>query len=110
MNSLSNFCKSRLWLWCLTLPAIVAPLLLLGSMARATEIPSSAAPTILNLSIVKQSPVSGQVRQIEIIPMAEHPMLEFTEEESSTAIALFGCDCPAHLNTLREMRGLPLLQ
>ncbi len=40
----------------------------------------------------------------------EHPMLEFTLEESDTAIALFGCDCPHHLNQLRQLRGLPLLQ
>ncbi len=39
----------------------------------------------------------------------EHPFLEFTLEESKAAIALFGCDCPAHLNQLRQMRGLPLL-
>lgn len=34
-------------------------------------------------------------------------MLEFSEEESNTAVALFGCDCPLCLNALRQMRGLP---
>lgn len=33
--------------------------------------------------------------------------LEFTEEESDTAIAMFGCDCPACINGVRAMRGLP---
>lgn len=32
--------------------------------------------------------------------------LNFTDEESDAAIALFGCDCPACLNTLRQMRGM----
>lgn len=34
-------------------------------------------------------------------------VLEFTEEESDAAIALFGCDCPQCLNSLRQLRGLP---
>jgi hypothetical protein len=38
---------------------------------------------------------------------AELPMLEFTEEESDTAVALYGCDCVACLNAVRQMRGLP---
>jgi len=36
-------------------------------------------------------------------------VLEFSEEESNAAIALFGCDCPLCLNALRQMRGLPPL-
>ncbi|MBD2211562.1 hypothetical protein H6G64_15800 [Calothrix sp. FACHB-156] len=34
------------------------------------------------------------------------PMLEFNDEESDTAITLFGCDCPACINSLRQMRGV----
>lgn len=37
------------------------------------------------------------------------PMLDFTEEESDAAVALFGCDCPRCLNSLRQLRGLPPL-
>ncbi|AFY33860.1 hypothetical protein [Calothrix sp. PCC 7507] len=33
------------------------------------------------------------------------PMLEFNDEESDMAINLFGCDCPACINSLRAMRG-----
>jgi hypothetical protein len=33
--------------------------------------------------------------------------LEFTEEESDAAIAKYGCDCPACINGIRAMRGLP---
>ncbi|GAB1542007.1 hypothetical protein NUACC21_46800 [Scytonema sp. NUACC21] len=31
--------------------------------------------------------------------------LEFTDEESDAAIQLFGCDCPACINSLRQLRG-----
>ena len=31
--------------------------------------------------------------------------LAFTEEESDRAIQLFGCDCPACINSLRQLRG-----
>jgi hypothetical protein len=36
-------------------------------------------------------------------------MLDFTEEESDTAVALYGCDCPVCINSLRQLRGLPPL-
>lgn len=52
--------------------------------------------------------VSGTESWVEV-EVTEHPFLEFTLEESNAAIALFGCDCPAHLNQLRRLRGLPLL-
>ncbi|TBR60615.1 hypothetical protein B4U84_07090 [Westiellopsis prolifica IICB1] len=31
--------------------------------------------------------------------------MRFTEEESDTAINLFGCDCTSCINALRQMRG-----
>lgn len=37
----------------------------------------------------------------------ELPELEFTDEESDASVTLFGCDCPACLNALRQIRGLP---
>jgi hypothetical protein len=36
-------------------------------------------------------------------------MLDFTEEESDAAVALYGCDCPLCINFLRLLRGLPPL-
>ncbi|BAB73446.1 hypothetical protein ACN23B_08720 [Anabaena sp. FACHB-709] len=33
------------------------------------------------------------------------PMLEFNDAESDIAITLFGCDCPACINSFRQMRG-----
>lgn len=32
---------------------------------------------------------------------------KFSEEESNAAIALFGCDCPLCLNSLRTLRTMP---
>ena len=37
----------------------------------------------------------------------ELPELQFTDEESDAAVTLFGCDCPACLNAMRQIRGLP---
>jgi hypothetical protein len=36
-------------------------------------------------------------------------MLDFSEEESDAAVAMFGCDCPVCINSLRQLRGVPLL-
>ena len=36
-------------------------------------------------------------------------MLDFSEEESDAAAVLFGCDCQACINRLRELRGVPPL-
>ncbi len=36
-------------------------------------------------------------------------MLDFTEEESNAAAALYGCDCQLCINSLRQLRGLPPL-
>jgi hypothetical protein len=35
--------------------------------------------------------------------------LEFSEEESDAAVALYGCDCPRCINSLRQLRGQPPL-
>jgi hypothetical protein len=39
----------------------------------------------------------------------EVAMLDFSEEESDAAVAMFGCDCPVCINSLRQLRGVPLL-
>lgn len=32
--------------------------------------------------------------------------LKFSDEESDRAIALFGCDCPACINAMRQLNGM----
>ncbi|RUR80253.1 hypothetical protein ACF3DV_00810 [Chlorogloeopsis fritschii PCC 9212] len=44
---------------------------------------------------VQQNNDSGDIKE-----------LNFSEEESDAAIAMFGCDCPVCLNAIRQMRGL----
>lgn len=44
-------------------------------------------------------------REIEF-SQDETPMLEFNVAESDIAVALFDCDCPACINSLRKMRGV----
>ncbi len=46
-----------------------------------------------------QVPIQEDYTEGEIMEM------NFTIEESDSAIALFGCDCPQCLNALRKMRG-----
>ncbi|MBD2021845.1 hypothetical protein H6F43_16820 [Leptolyngbya sp. FACHB-36] len=40
------------------------------------------------------------------LQLEDADVLEFTDEESDAAAALFGCDCPACLNALRQLRSL----
>ncbi|NJP11735.1 MAG: hypothetical protein HC866_21555 [Leptolyngbyaceae cyanobacterium RU_5_1] len=38
---------------------------------------------------------------------AENPdRFDFTDEESNTAVALFGCDCPVCIGSLRKLRSM----
>jgi hypothetical protein len=48
---------------------------------------------------------ANQVERVQVAP-EKVTELNFTDEESDTAIALFGCDCPSCLNSLRQMRGM----
>lgn len=69
---------------------------LLGILpAQASQV-EKVPPAVLDLSISKHQALDLTL---------EHPMLEFSIEESNEAIALFGCDCPAHLGKLRQMKG-----
>ncbi|NJO85742.1 MAG: hypothetical protein HC818_03095 [Synechococcaceae cyanobacterium RM1_1_27] len=87
----------------LALGILLAPaglLLVAGQAFGAENIP------ILEITITSEGVATGGTSQGN----PEHPMLDFSLEESETAMAMFGCDCPHHLNQLRKLRGLPLLQ
>ena len=62
------------------------------------RLPAKTATSSSKLAIRWQSPADE--------PIA---MLDFTEEESDAAVALFGCDCLLCINSLRQLRGLPPL-
>lgn len=59
----------------------------------------AAAPEFVNASVANDSRVYEN-------PDAEYPMLAFSVAESDAAVALFGCDCPACMNSLRQLRNL----
>ncbi|MBD2663485.1 hypothetical protein B6N60_03378 [Richelia sinica FACHB-800] len=56
-------------------------------------------------SVLAQIP-TYQPQQENLPTPGDVPMLEFNVEESDMAIDLFGCDCPACINSLRQMRGV----
>lgn len=39
---------------------------------------------------------------------AGHLILDVSEEESDTAVNMFGCDCVKAINALRQLRGIPV--
>ncbi|MFQ3614907.1 MAG: hypothetical protein SNJ68_14530 [Cyanobacteriota bacterium] len=105
-------------------PALLALMLLSGQAAQASQASAPEPQPQFDLNVVRSrtlpwqrppmvfepaTPSAAEGWADELADEADHPFLEFTLEESNTAIALFGCDCPAHLNQLRQMRGLPLL-
>jgi hypothetical protein len=47
-----------------------------------------------------------QLKPQQNFEAAQGQELDFTEEESDAAIAIFGCDCPVCVNAIRQMRGL----
>jgi hypothetical protein len=93
-----------------------------GNHLSCIQSPHSATPkmvcirvsnTIASASTPGIKPVQAQPEQGKVVeftaPQQQPPELEFTDEESETTIAMFGCDCPGCLNSLRQMRGLPSL-
>ncbi len=103
----------------LSSPVLISSLLSMGVMlnhAQAME-PEPGAKTTDRLCIrnkhkvglvCARASVLAQIpnyqREIEF-SQEDAPMLEFNDEESNVAINLFGCDCPACINSLRQMRG-----
>lgn len=98
----------------LVLLTLASPLVFVAAAyANGALQPSISEQVILDLSLIKQAPQGdpAAVQQAgELNGVVDHPFLEFSVEESETAASLFGCDCPYHINQLRQMRGQPLLQ
>ena len=69
--------------------------------------PQTATPRLV-CTRVRNTPApttKPKVNPVENSQPNEATELEFTEEESDAAIALYGCDCPACINGVRQMRG-----
>jgi hypothetical protein len=73
-----------------------------------TRVNTQTGTSVRELIILPRSPQKVQTEENPPLP-DDIEALEFTEEESDAAAALFGCDCPVCLNALRQLRNLPPL-
>ncbi len=73
-----------------------------------TRVNTQTGTSVRELIILPRSPQTVQTEENPPLP-DDIEALEFTEEESDAAAALFGCDCPVCLNALRQLRNLPPL-
>ena len=73
---------------CIVSPHAVNKLVCIRDSERKQQSPSTPASTVTT---------PQAARNIASV--------EFTEEETDAAIAKFGCDCPACINSLRQLRG-----
>ncbi len=62
------------------------------------------------LVCVKSSQIASNIPKASLIAKAQaeaknpDAFINFTDEESDGAIAIFGCDCPACIRSLRQLR------
>ncbi|MEA5576058.1 hypothetical protein [Anabaena sp. UHCC 0451] len=106
-------------------PVLISSFLTMGVMvnkAQAVELPAeSTAQSTDNLSCIRnkhkvglvcaRASVLAQIPQYQAqaedsLTPNDVLMLEFNIEESNKAVDLFGCDCPACINSLRQMRNV----
>jgi hypothetical protein len=103
----------------LSTPVLISSILSMGVMVNQAQAVEPEVKSTDRLSCIKNKHKVGLVcarasvlaqipnYQPEALPSNEEaPMLEFNDEESDVAITLFGCDCPACINSLRKMRGV----
>ncbi|MDZ8054813.1 MAG: hypothetical protein RMX68_008735 [Aulosira sp. ZfuVER01] len=73
--------------------------------------PHGSYPTpLVCIRRTNNNAVASQATQVVAsnqVTSTDPAKLEFTDEESNAAIKLFGCDCPACVSALRNLRGLP---
>ena len=99
----------------MSLSAIANPALIGEKPSQSADSPQCVrSPHTQRLSCVrlpgKSAAVASKARISWQRPGEERvAMLDFSEEESDAASALFGCDCQLCINSLRQLRGLPPL-
>jgi hypothetical protein len=92
----------------LPLDSLTAPAMAVG--AAKSEDGKFCIEAHARLICVKPSQVVGNTPRAELIARAEaeaknpDTFVNFTDAESDGAIALFGCDCPACIRSLRQLR------
>ena len=99
----------------MSLSAIANPAQITETPGQSTDSPKCVrSPHTQRLSCVrlpaKTAAANSQPKISWQRPADEQvEMLDFSEEESDAAVAMFGCDCPVCINSLRQLRGVPLL-
>jgi hypothetical protein len=99
----------------MSLSAIANPAQITETPGQSTDSPKCVrSPHTQRLSCVrlpaKTAAANSQPKISWQRPADEQvAMLDFSEEESDAAVAMFGCDCPVCINSLRQLRGVPLL-
>jgi len=115
----------KIFLRLIAIPTLASSMLtmaLLSNMASAAEamrvnpLESATSPTSCSLptnSQLKSSSVHRLNKGILVASstqISEDLSLDFSELESDTAVALFGCDCSSCIRALRQLRTQPLVK
>ncbi|MCG6137813.1 MAG: hypothetical protein MET45_24785 [Nostoc sp. LLA-1] len=104
----------------LSTPMLVSSILSMGVMANQAQAAEPEVDNTDKLSCIRNKHVVGLVcarasvlaqipeyePDVEFSAQKEVPLLAFNVEESDMAVDLFQCDCPACINSLRQMRGI----
>ncbi|MES1025659.1 hypothetical protein ABN584_22440 [Gloeocapsa sp. BRSZ] len=102
--------KHKLWFNLVAIPTVVGSMLtmLLTPGVSATKTQASCdVPTDFQISAINPHHNRGILIASTDVTSQEHPFLDFSAAESDAAVSLFGCDCPACLNVLRQLRNSP---
>ncbi len=56
--------------------------------------------------IASNTPKASQIARAQAEAKNPDAFVDFSEKESNDAIAVFGCDCPACIRSLRQLRAM----
>lgn len=85
----------------LACPALLASMVLVNPVNATDQVVTDTT----NTDVLPATPILEVVFEQE----NSEDALDFTDQESDDAIARYGCDCPRHLNAIRQLQGkLPL--
>lgn len=113
----------RLTLKLMTIPTLMGSVLAFGILTQlASATGTGSLITVLTSQSACDSPFGRELELSTVrhrtqgiaiasagLASGETAILDFSEAESDAAAVLFGCDCPACINALRQLRNQPLL-
>lgn len=94
------------------LPIISVPEPAMAAGGSTTQDGKFCVDSHARLVCVKSSQLTSNTPKSELIAKAQaeaknpDAFINFTDEESDGAIAVFGCDCPACIRSLRQLRAV----